>query len=1258
MILKCYINGNTYQLEQGATFSEEYNETLDSGTIIINNVEKIEGLKPYDDVFIFEENEFKGYGEGILYNGFYKHLLVDQYTEERVNPLLNFYTYKIELFSETKKLETIQLPNISITQPLKMSKKKNVYSYLSDFIDMYSPLKKQLSKNGKEWEFVKKYSLDNMLLNTFYNVYAPDFSLNNPNLRDILTQLMLTKDMIPYVKNDVIYGMDLTQRKREFSLNGITNVVSTMSSDNYCNDLRREYSNALTQENTCNYVEYLGFRNSDESLLTLENMRIETTYPIYKINKIYMCYFKKGDVYNKDNLDSPADYKIFLCKQDITPLVLLNSTRNLLSSDWDNFLPYPPNGIEELAKYKLATVGYDIGSKYITGWGAKYDYPEGWYDKTKTYIQNIVAFMDYRYPFGIYGKNYIVSKLDENQIFMATTNRFEVDTILNRIVSPFTSNGTKLKSFFFEIEYDAFYNGAIIHSKDEFESGIIINDNSDSSLILTEKDGLFQKEKVNRFGNKAYLINARYKNYSELQELGDIYDDDVIIYHREYQIWKNEILAEYYGTKDYVLKNYYNTVYAKHRTYNLMSYSESIKRAENKKTFLLLSTNKCYYENLESGNNILFKNFNDDVIGKILSFYKPNERFEIKGLFTTKDKINYGYFGYDDKYYACDINTFSSGNSLCINLKMYDNVSGGVYIDTIEPELNEDVTEDFTGSIQKWHIASNKETGFAKKMSFNCGHVDKVNYYDDKVLDISAEETVKGDVYNKLFNLPKIDLPNNMSNVIGNEFLLNKDNKELIDMTFQIEIVTNNDNIMFSQWIVKLSDLLSIYYKNDIRYSIKDFESNNYKLEISYSDVYNEVPGAVGGGTNRIYEPYITLKMSKSVFDNLDINNYGMQSFEIFYDDNYDLTITNWLGDATIRYYFKGSKIVGKTSDTITISGEEIITVNKYMFKKNKTFSKSDKKIVFKISSQTAYYYTFCNLYQDSGGWYTWVDKNSQLSYYEDGKEKIASFFGKVTGVRKDTLTYINQTKDGETITYNNNIFYKVHDERIKKSIVYDEFVYVEELLYYDNIITMEKDENGCDVLKVNLTGDYYDFSQKEAISFWYYNGDSYKFVFGINISTINLQVSKVEEKSATRDILFEDSDYDEETKMYKKHLEFTIFNLAPEEEYKVWIFSPPSENYATAFIENEKVDYARGTVSFDISSSDKIAVYIIYFGYQHKYAKIYLSMISSKDLKVYDDKNIVIGESYNYVEGGQNYGESQLVKHYLEDKKENSDEQ
>jgi hypothetical protein len=110
-------------------------------------------------------------------------------------------------------------------------------------------------------------------------------------------------------------------------------------------------------------------------------------------------------------------------------------------------------------------------------------------------------------------------------------------------------------------------------------------------------------------------------------ELGDVYSDendtDIIIYHREYSIYNSFINCQYYGMKDYVLKNFYTSVFARHRTYNLMGYNESIRRSENKKNYLLLSKEEQFYE---FPSDLKFKNFSYGEFNSIFSFMKENSR--------------------------------------------------------------------------------------------------------------------------------------------------------------------------------------------------------------------------------------------------------------------------------------------------------------------------------------------------------------------------------------------------------------------------------------------------------------------------------------------------------------------------------------------------------------------------------------------------------------------------------------------------------
>lgn len=1275
MILKCFINGKEYKIVQGATFAEEYNETLDSGTIIITHVEKIEDLKPYDDVFIYE-GEFKGYGENIVYDGFYKHLLVDQYNEERLNPVENIYSYKIQLFSETKKLETIQLPNISITQPLDINKKKTVFNYLDSFVDLYSPVKK-VAVNDEMWFYQQKYTLDQSLSAVFSDIYAPDFTLNAPSLKDLIAQLMLTRDKIPYVKDDVIYALDITERKKDFDLNGVTSITGSMTSDDYCNNLKRNYSNALTQDFSCNMIEYLGFRNSDTPLLTLENLRLETSFPIYKINKIYLCYYKKMDVYEVSDTDfeSPLENKTkaFLCKQDITPLVLLNETRNLLSQDWDEFGDTVPESIEDLASYKLATLGYDIGSKYIGGWGTKYDFPVGfWKTDERTYIENVVAWMDNKYPFGIYGENYLTDLLEDDEVFLVKSfDSLEIDSFLNNVLPPKyeDKNGNKteitgpakMKFLFFQVEYDAFYNGAIVHSKDNLLDDITINDNSSASLTLIDKDGLFQKEKINRFGNKGYIIKARVNDYKDLNNLGDVYDDDVIIYHREYQIWDDYILVDYYGTKDYVLKNYFTTVFARYRNYNLMSYNESINRAENKKVFLLLSTNKCYYE--DDLDVIQFKNFdNENPIRQLLSFFTPSEKYDIKGLYKTPQKINYGYYTYDGDYFASDINTFTSGNSLCINLKMYDNVTGGVYIKNPRPsKVNQNVKEDLIGSVQSWHMSANEETGRSEKMGFYCGHVDKNSYFEDKVLNKNEFDEIQNNIYKKLLNLPMLESSDinliNMKNVIGKDYRFLKDNKEIIDMTFQIEALTQNTDVLFSPWLFKLCDLLGIYNKVNKNYEILLGKSNvRYNSSLATTSYKGNI---IGGGYGKSLDNY-RVNIFTITIDSEDYNqligseeNIFLANFNLFLekDNTIKANTPRPIADPRITYYaFKGEKMTDVKETSFKIIGDEFLNyqyynlgqqVGNYVPDNKPNYTNQDRVIIFEKISESDGKIVFSNFRILNDYKYVAIPGN-ELYINDSGKKLIVyncDAIEKDDGKANFDFIINKKTNTDNTVLYEKNLFFTVSNEEMKKTIIYEELKDLSQKdgleIYSDNIspIELASDKNNLPILKINCISQQ--IQDKKNFSVWYKIDNSYKFVFGVNLKE-ELKIygdGDYVEESIKIYYEFADNDYNSDSGMYTRIFEYFIPGAIPE-GYDYGPHLTCNVEGQESLVSSFNFSAKTNIVNFTLTSKDKIAfdAQLNYIS-RDVYIPIYLSLVSNRDTRVYDMNNKKVGNNFNYTE-------------------------
>lgn len=1327
MNLKCKINGKEYPIVQGNTFSEEYNETLDSGSIIISQVEKIEDIQPYDDVYFFD-NEFNGYGRykkeykdtiklieeqsgdfwlyvsipdeffdiiknknvfeykikiilmekeneydfinkycdcfimeknnqfylsipaidfeekivkssdndeywvlstltgdsirigeigqytamsveefyviaqyDVNNNGFYKHLLIDDINRDIIRlEDKTLYQYTILLCSETKKLETIPLPNFSVTQPLDISLKKSVYNYIVDIVDMYSPVYKVVdNEEFGTWKYQKKYIVDSSLKEIFGNVYSPDFTLNNPNLRDVLSQLMIVKDMIPYVEDDVIKAMDITKRNGNFDTKGVSFVKSNLTSNNYCTSLKRTYSDALSEEKSCRLTEFLSFRNSESTTLTLSNMAIETTYPIYRINKLYMCYYKKirvKNVYSNETVE-----KAFLCKQDISKLIKLNSERNVLSEDWTSFNEKNVRSVDDLSKFKISTIGYDIGSKRISGWGEQYTSYAlfNWFPKINTYLQKIFEFMDETYPYGIYNYSYL-----RNNSGITYDEIIEVVDVKNGgFISAFTNEyPAGLKGLMFEIEYEPFYNGTLYHSKDNLNrDDIVVNDNSSSSLTLLEQDGIMQKEKINRFGNEVFQINARYNDIKDLQPLGSVYeskdgkDTDIIIYSREYAVQDNVINCRYLGAKDYVLKNYFTSVYAKHRPYNLMSYAESVYRAENKKVFLLLDLDKKVIEKNNKG--LSFKNFSsqesdsDGSIKKILSFVKETIVGE-KMNFLNKDKINYGFYELKGSKYASDVNVFTSANSLCFNLKMYDNVSAGIYVDVenLEPDFQLfNVKNDIIGGIQQWYLTvDNEKTGFIEEMGFYVGHIEKDQYILDKVIDdiedINAKEKkvvktlnsklgldsgnneilVPGDdietkvidvlkdetIYKKIFELPKINIVSEkINNLIGNNFLLKKDNKELIDMTFQLEAISSNEKILFSPWIMRLSDLNGNYNKfhknakvdgdddglSSIQVPIKLYQGTLVKLKtVNQFPYYIDKPLMIlSFDENRLNKNQDTVNLEQMLEEKGSVEcpvtfEYYDYPYSVFPGSSYYTKPCSGIK----KYIFNGQKInkYDKEKGEIEFEGvQQIIYVDINDSGTSLEKGSVEKRtLTFKLVSGSTY--RGVNIPQDEN-WFVFDGLNQKINFNESHN---SNYFlcsdSKFMVVREDyeNIERIENFDDtnakisdgffvGVTdFTYNQNMFVTTSNEPMKKHHVYNQYKDLREIGLSDyntgplvsNVFYFVEDDK--------LVVDLYNFEHKmdevKSVQLWYRDeGGALNFVFGVNVDEEDFNKRRLE---------------------------------------------------------------------------------------------------------------------------------------------------
>ena len=141
-----------YEVVVGSTFTDVFNEELDSGTILLAHVplqDRLTNIKPYDFVRVWDENSFYSYFTDTY--AFEHVYLVDNYYEKEERITENrLFSYTIKLMSLTKLLEKIQCPNLTITHDIKngVINKKTIFQKICEYMELYVPKIKKLYMNG------------------------------------------------------------------------------------------------------------------------------------------------------------------------------------------------------------------------------------------------------------------------------------------------------------------------------------------------------------------------------------------------------------------------------------------------------------------------------------------------------------------------------------------------------------------------------------------------------------------------------------------------------------------------------------------------------------------------------------------------------------------------------------------------------------------------------------------------------------------------------------------------------------------------------------------------------------------------------------------------------------------------------------------------------------------------------------------------------------------------------------------------------
>ncbi len=383
---------------------------------------------------------------------------------------------------------------------------------------------------------------------------------------------------------------------------------------------------------------------------------------------------------------SPSGSLAFRSSMDITPLCVEASKRAQLEVD---FLKIPAwSDVDTMSKYLYATVGYSVGGNTIEGFSAKYTKDNGFWQSSKTYIENIMDSIGIARE-GV--NRYYASCIPQKYWVYMYANQ----TVSNPFFSSSTSNFFSLLSF--DVEYVP-----LIQSKSSWEkSDVPIPfeqlDSSESGVSSMDAVAACEGEKADRFGNAAYTIHARAELLSLLPSLNTEWSGRVAS-KRVLKLGRHMIDAEYALAENYVLKNYFTSIVTKYRAYEYVDYDQAVERRELLRAYISISQTTWDNRGLNEFPGTFYVNPAAYTARRLMG--------ALEGSCDDSLKLIGGGYACSSYCSEGELSAVCAGNSVTFTVKEFDNASDGPYVDGTYLTIGGNYKDNPIGGIpQKWYAS-------------------------------------------------------------------------------------------------------------------------------------------------------------------------------------------------------------------------------------------------------------------------------------------------------------------------------------------------------------------------------------------------------------------------------------------------------------------------------------------------------------------------------------------------------------------------
>ena len=811
--MKAVIGSNVYKIDDGSTYNENYNETLDSAVIRISHLptEINPDLEPFDDV-ILQEND----GTRI------RVMCVDKVVinQEAIGQTDTTFSYTINLFSLTKKMEGIILPNLSNT-PHRTGTKITILQYAAKILALYGPKDRQ---GNAIWGFTDKF------IAKFEDVDCPEMQWSNPTFREVLTDLAMIKDCIPILINDdddeYIDLLDLTETNNANS-KPYNFIQKSRSSDDYISEIRMDLQNVMQTNvkginTTVTTAEYLTL-TSDDAIINSENCYLKTQFPILNIKHLWIiCFGLAADGTSTTIIRQDlCDFRVTWGNNEDPS----NASYQLVyeKKEYDSKTPLYRNKIPAVGT--VASVFSEGGEFYSSHnnfclyFTRNSNRIEGLSDISKTLFAGSVSTLEYL--------KLLCACNNKDNLYMGLQNAVDINEGNNAYFSTF-----------FQVEYETTYNSVFQASKgDRPNNRRIIADNQTNAWVDAYSQGFLEYQKANRLGNLQKMYNQRVLNKANLYKIGDQISDD-IVYRTEYQYYPDHVECNAYATKNYVLRDYFTGIKSKIRTW-VNAREEAFIRHDLKKYY-------CELSFAQDNDSVEYVNNGTELARYLLSpLYESNET-PIKYVLVRADE-----YPSNNSKFALNCVTRLIGNSIVLTAGFDDNWIVDKHPNTGTRTGLE--TYNNTAIIMADDIAPLQTVGgqYYTPPHFNAGMGNvggiATNYYkycDDNGefdgismffltnLQVSDSYLITNDAVKQLFidyyNMPVI--PDRISNPYKFGFSMEyyKDNKEKPVISTQFEFCVADKSIYFTKLFLERQDMI----RNIAKSNLTAYASDTFSKEI------------------------------------------------------------------------------------------------------------------------------------------------------------------------------------------------------------------------------------------------------------------------------------------------------------------------------------------------------------------------------------------------------------------------------------------